>query len=336
MDDKIWLRLIGTICLTILAVASSVLAVCAAEWSPRKSISYITTTGPGGGIDITMRGIRPGLSKYLGQPVIIKNMPGAGGGLAMNFLFRSAPDGHTIGCNDPVSLMGKEAELTVDYKFADFVMVGRVNARYYGLAVSTKSPYRSLADLQKAAAARPKGKPLRMGGIGLATANAVNATLALPMMKLPFTYVGGMKGSADAIVGCLRGDLDMLFYPCETYTEFVKSGDLRILFHTGPKRDKDFPDVPVVKELGYPELEGLAMSVVVMGPPRLPENIRAALEKALVKAGNDPETQAWSEKMKIPMEPLTQKEFEPVITRAKNLMKNYAVLLKQYESWQNP
>jgi tripartite-type tricarboxylate transporter receptor subunit TctC len=232
--------------------------------------------------------------------------------------------------------MGKEAELTTDYKFADFVMVGRVNARYYGLAVSTKSPYRSLADLQKASAARPKGKPLRMGGIGLTTANAVNATLALPMMKLQFTYIGGMKGSADAIVACMRGDLDMLFYPCETYTEFVKSGDLRILFHTGPNRDKDFPDVPVVKELGFPQLEGLAMSVVVMGPPRLPENIRAALEKALVQAGRDPETQAWSERMKIPMEPLTQKEFEPVIIRAKNLMKNYAALLKQYESWQKP
>ena len=336
MYNKIYLRLIGTICLALLMVLSSVLAVCAAEWSPSKPISYITTTGPGGGIDITMRGISPGLSKYLGKPVIIKNMPGAGGGLAMNFLFRSKPDGHTIGCNDPVSLMGKEAELTVDYKFSDFVMVGRVNARYYGLAVSPKSPYRSLADLQKASAERPKGKPLRIGGIGLTTANAINATLALPMMKLPFTYVGGMKGSADAMVACIRGDLDMLFYPCESYSAYVKSGDLKILFHTGPKRDKDFPDVPTVEELGYPELVGLAMSVVIMGPPRMPENIRAALEKALVKAGNDPEIQAWSEKMKIPIEPLTQKEFEPIIIKAKNLMKNYDDLRKQYESWQKP
>lgn len=336
MKRKMSLRSLGTICLALVIMVTLASVALGAEWSPKKPIKYVSAVSPGGGIDTTMRGIVIGWSKILGQHVVVKNMPGAGGRLMTSYLFRSKPDGYTVGCSDPVTTMSAEFLMKTDYKFEDFPFIGRVSSRYYGLAVGGNSPHRSIEDLQKAAKARPKGKPLRIGGIGLATANAVNALLCLPKLNIPFTYIGGMKGSAEAMVGCVRGDLDMIFYPVNSYIPYLETGDLRIIFSCSPKRLKVLPDVPTVRELGYPQVEGLSMSVVAIGPPGLPENIRSVLEKTLVQAGDDSEVIAYAKRTKIPIEIMSAKDYKPELESAGQLLKDYPKTLEAYKSWQKP
>ena len=298
-----------------------------APWSPTKTITWIVHYAPGGGFDVYSRGIALVMKKYVGVDIVIKNIPGAGGRTGVNALYRAKPDGHTIGMLNVIGLLTTQMIMETKYDMREFEWLGRAAMEVYALAVAADSPFFTVADLQKAAAERP----LRVGVPGVETTSAVTSAIALPTLNIPFTYVSGYAGSAEAMVGCLRGDVDIVAYPISSLLPLVESGDLRVVVDYGLERHPAFsPDVPTAKELGYPELATLGLVRLIAAPPGTPKDVVAVLAEALGKTLNDPEFIAWSEKAKRPMDPATAEETEEIVATLFTTFEKYAEAIRAY------
>jgi tripartite-type tricarboxylate transporter receptor subunit TctC len=119
---------------------------------PHKAITWLVGSQPGGGFDVHSRVVAQGLRKYLGVPVIIKNMPGAGGVIAWNTLWASKPDGYTVAIvNIPGAIVSELfSKPKPQYRLRELSWIGRISSGPYIWGVGANTPYRTLKDLQQA------------------------------------------------------------------------------------------------------------------------------------------------------------------------------------------
>lgn len=259
--------------------------------SAEERINFVAHSGPGGGFDIESRAIARILPKYIGEKVIVMNIPGAGGRIGANRMFLAKPDGHTIGVLNLIGFVPFQflGELPFDLK--GFSWVGRYLASTTVLTVGAKSRFHSLEDLKKA------GKPIWMGMTGRTAGGAMMSFLAAEKMSFPFQFLSGYAGSAASVTAIQRGELESPgTLSVTSVMPWIKDGLLRPLFVYGKERSPLLPDVPTTTELGYPELSVLQTHRVIVAPPKTPPEILSVLEKALLQTLKDPEFLAWAEK----------------------------------------
>ncbi len=158
--------------------------VAAAEDFPSKSISWLVPYAPGGGFDLHSRAVVRGLKKRLGVSVIIKNVPGAGGNIGWNLLWKAKPDGHTLAIvNIPGAIVSElYGKPKPRYRLRKFSRVGRISAAPYIWAAGAKTLYRALEDLQKAKEVLIAG--VGVGGTAWATAPAAATWIPAPVLLL--------------------------------------------------------------------------------------------------------------------------------------------------------
>jgi len=288
------------ICLLILSVISffdgTVFSPASAEsWKPQKPITYIVPSAPGGGYDLRSRGIARYLAKYTGgQPVIIKNVPGAGNRKGAIVLNRSKPDGHTIGF---VPSMGIAMDQIIIPNYPidlrDYTYLGVTISEGYVFTVGKNTPYKSIEDLKNAKS------PIKIGASGKTATNYKVFCLALSAMGVPFKPITGFQGSGHVVTSVMRGDLDAACYGITSILAYVESGDLRPIWQTADPRSRHYPNTPSVKELGYTELSALTGSYeCIIAPPGLPKAQTEFLRDAVWKALHDPEFTAWLDQVK--------------------------------------
>ena len=220
---------------------------------PDKPITVIVPFGAGGAYGRLGRKMGADLEKKLGVPVVVKNNPGAGGRKGAVVLFKSKPDGYTIGFVHFVSfqsneiLRGKKA--SIDYN--KFKIILKLTDAKQFVFVNKKSPIKSLADFKKA------GRPIKFAttGVGAVTwveANALGATLGFPVKfvtgyrtspRRPWRLRGATPRRAPGGTVHVRNVLD----------------DLRLLAFIADKKDPNLPDVPTTTELGLPQLSVLGV-----------------------------------------------------------------------------
>lgn len=276
------------------AAASLSGAVPAADF-PQKNIEFIIPFGPGGGFDRTVRAIAPFMEKQYGGKISVlpRNVPGAGGKKGMATLYRAKPDGYTISiANIPGAAIPALTGEKVEYDIDKLTWIARLATEEYVLAVATKSPIRSIADLRKL------GRPVKMPSTDFGSTAYAGMAIFGEMLKFPIQHLTGYKGTNDYIVAVVRGDGDATTGPVSTMQKFIESGDMRGLFTTEEK--STVKGVQTIAELGHPELTGLGVDRFVVGPPGLPAEITRALSDAMAKAVKDPELQAIAEKSNQP------------------------------------
>jgi len=264
------------------------------------------------------------MPKYLPKEVsiVIKNTPGAGGRTGTNALYRSKPDGYTIGILNIQGLIVSEMVMETKYDLSKFVYLGRVATDTYLAVVPKDSPYRSVEDLQKAE------KPLRLGLTGKGSSAWVVNTIACSVMEIPTAPVTGYPGTADIIAGALRGELDIIMRPVSTELPYIESGDFVPIFVIAHERDESVPDVPTVKELGYPEIAGLGLPRFIAAPPGTPKEIADILEKALQDTLHDESFIAWAETAKHHLAPLTGEQAEAMLLELRKPLEKYKEILE--------
>lgn len=265
---------------------------------PDKNIEFIIPYGPGGGFDTYVRRLAPVVQKYLPNKVnvIPRNVAGAGGRKAAAVLYLAKPDGYQIAIfNIPGMLLDRILGKKTIYDMEKFVWLCRVAREPYALAVSTKGPYNSVADLQKA-------KELKYAVTSPSSTSYVAGKIMAHALGMPVTFLTGYKGSAKISLSLIRGDTQLSLFAVSSYAKYARSGDLKavlVLDNNSP-----FKGVPTAAEVGHPELTALATGRYIGTSPGTPPKIAKVLETALMKAMASKEIQSWSKKTNHSIDPL--------------------------------
>ena len=252
---------------------------------PQEDITFVIPTSPGGGYDTIARILAPYLEKHLPNSpnVTIKNVPGGQWSIGINEVYNAEPDGYTIGFfNVPGNAVGQVLGV-VDYDLTKISWVGRVATTHYVGALSPKSEYSSLEDMQAA-------DEIKVGVVGLSSTGGLMTIVALDAMGVNNKVIPH-DGSADAMLAAIRGDIDYVQFPYGSLREYIhESNELTPLVVLAPERIEEMPDVPTAGDLGYPELaDKAAMHRMIGTTPGTPEDVLQVLRDSFWEAVNDEE-----------------------------------------------
>ena len=225
-------------------------AAHAADAYPHAQCDSFSPFAPGGGADAIARVITPKLNEALGQQWVNDNRGGAAGNIAAEIVARAAPDGHTV-------FLGFSTVLTVNpllYKLPfdverDLVPVVMLTSGQYMLVVHPSVKADNLKEFISLAKARPN--TLNYSSAGIGTPLNLAAELFKSRAGITMTHIA-YKGGGPASAAVLAGEVQVLFASLPTSLPHVKTGRLKALAVTGPKRSHAMPDLPTIAESGYP------------------------------------------------------------------------------------
>lgn len=254
---------------------------------PTAPVKLVVPYPPGGVTDIAARVVGKRLGELLGQPVVIDNKAGAGGSIGTGMVSKAAPDGYTI-------LMGTNAthgtnpntfaKLSYD-AVKDFAPVIQVAQTPLLVVVHPSVPakdIRQLIDWLKRGGKQVSYASTGAGGGNHLTVEYFKMITGTEMMHVPY------KGSAPALTDLMGGQVQVMFDNPASSLPLVKSGKLRALAVTSPKRAVDMPDLPTVSESGVPNFEA-SNWLGIYAPAGTPPEIVARLNEAVAAALKTPE-----------------------------------------------
>jgi len=295
------------------ALATLPLRVRAAAQYPSKNIQFIIPYAPGGGFDSYVRFVAPVMEHTLPRAVSIvpMNVTAGSGARGITQLYRSKPDGYTIGIFDVPGMFIQQAlQGSTAYDLSKFAWIGCMGeGERYLVGVGANSPLKTFADLQALSAKRAV-KFSCTGLEGTATAAAIIGTEVLGIRRQLIT---GYRGSSDYIVAAIRGDSDAVISATSTMMRFAKAGQLRIL--ASFEAHSSLPGIPDATRLGKPELDQITVERPVAAPPGTPIDIQNVLSAALAKALTDPKVVAWAKENDIVMRSKTPQEAAALVER---------------------
>ena len=249
---------------------------------PTKPIHLVVGFTPGGGVDINARLLASKLSEYLGQQVIVENRPGAGTNIANEFVAKAAPDGYTLLMSTATVAINMALYKKVNFDtLRDFAAVSLFSASPNVLVVNAAVPVTSVAQLVALARARPGA--LNYSSAGSGTTQHLSGELFKTRTGTDIVHVA-YKGTAPALTALIAANVELSFANIPAIHQHVKSGRLRPLASTGPKRSVLMPGVPTMKEAG------VDMEVVVwygvLAPAATPPEIVNKLAGLIARAAH--------------------------------------------------
>jgi len=272
------------------AIAAVALGLAAgtsfAQQYPTKPIRLLVGFAPGGGTDIVARVIGQKLSEWWGQQVIVENRAGATGTIAADFVSKAGPDGYTllmghVNSNAIAPTIFKKLPYDAIKDFASVTYVGYVPNV---LTVHPSLPVRSVKELVALAKSRPGELTCASSGTGSTQHLALELFMTLTGVKIIHVPY---KGSGQAIVDLVAGQVLMNFDTMPPVIDHIKSSRLRALAVTTPKRASQLPEIPTLDETG---LKGFEMTnwYGVVAPAGVPRDIINKVSADINKALQDP------------------------------------------------
>ena len=269
--------------LAVLLMVFPAVIASAADY-PEKPITLIIPLGAGGSHDLNARVFTSVIPTYLGQPMVVKLMPGAGGQIGTAAAVKAKPDGYTLifTHNFIDQLQPVVEKLPYDTTKA-LVTVWRLN---YGTPVFYGKPDRPYKTLQELIAwAKKNPGKLKFGSTGKWGAGETPGALVFSRSGVDANFIP-YKGGGPALQAALKGDVDVTVgFPAQSLP-YLRTGKLRYYAVGAEQRLKEAPDCPTLKELGYP-VESLLMSRIIMAPRKTPTERIKILRDAFRKLYKD-------------------------------------------------
>lgn len=265
--------------LSLICLAPS---IAAAQNYPNRPIRLLHGFAAGGAADTMARIVSDGLSKRLGQPVIVEAKPGAGGNLAADAIAKAAPDGYTIGLVTGAHAISGALYKQLAYNPTDsFEMLSTMV--YYALVIAVRAdhPAKSLADLIATAKAKPN--ELSYGSVGFGSTHhlageLLNITAGTRMVHVPY------RGDSLTVTSLLAGDVPVIVGTTVLLASQIEGGTIRGLAVTSPARTKLLPNVPSVQEAGIKEFDVRTWAGLVAPkgtPPEIVKRLHAEIQSML-------------------------------------------------------
>jgi tripartite-type tricarboxylate transporter receptor subunit TctC len=272
-------------------VASAAMAVPgrwvqAQETWPARPISLTVPFPPGGVADTVGRPVAEALGRELGQPVVVENRAGAGGGVGMGQVAKASADGYRLlFALSSIVVLPEAARLlkqTPPFTLDELTPVARFTADPTVLVVRGDSPWTDFRQFLADARARP-------GAITFGSSGNYG-TMHIPMEQLKAatkTYLLHVPytGAGPALIGLMSGQVDALSTGPSSAVQHIRSGRLRALAHWGEGRLKALPDVPSLRELGVPVQ--YSQWAGLFAPAGTPAPVLDRLRKAAARVPND-------------------------------------------------
>ena len=271
------------------ACAASVAALAPgpahAQVFPSQPITLIVPWPAGGGSDTAMRLTADAATKRVGVPVVVVNKPGAGGTVGIKEAMSAKPDGYTLAmiATGAVFAQYNNPNANALDEMQPIVFFGDDPS---AITISPKLPFKNLNDLVAHAKANPgklKNGNDQPGGSSHVAAAMFERGLGIRLTKVPYA------GFAPTVQALLSGEIDMASVALPDVIEHHSGGKLRILGVASDKRHFKAPDVPTLREQGFPIISGLWR--VIAAPRGLPADRLKILEAKFLETLSDKEFQ---------------------------------------------
>ncbi len=276
---------------------------------PQRGPLEITVLFPAGSsADVTARMLADGMSRHLGQRVLVVNRPGAGGAIGYKYVASQKADGYALVWNsNSISTTYHSGQLGFNYSAFD--AVARVLSESVVVAVKGDAPWRTLHDLIQDAKSKPKAVSIGHSGIGSHTHISLAALVSaagVEMNEVPFaaaqvvpSLVGGHVNAVVQFPGALAAPL--------------KQNQIRLLAALTQNRDPAWPDVPTARELGVNVALDAWRGIAV--PRGAPPQVIRQLEHAIRLTASSPEFVSQSEKLNVRPAFLPAEEFSALVAK---------------------
>jgi tripartite-type tricarboxylate transporter receptor subunit TctC len=301
-----------TILLSFLGLSLMSVGAQAQIW-PAKPLTVIVPAAAGSTVDIIPRIVFEQLSRQLGQPIVAENRGGAGATIGSALVARSEPDGYTILVNSSAHTIAPALYPNLPYHPArDFAAIAALGISPSVLVVSPQRGFRSAADLAAAAQADPHRLNFSSVGVGSAThlsAERFIVSAGVQALHIPF------RGGAEAMTEVIAGRIDFFFGPVGLVLPHVKDGKLTALAVNTANRSAALPDVPTLREAGFPDAD-YPFWIGMFVPAKTPREIVEKLHRETLRALEEPKVR--DKFVALGVEPFTMSvsEFDTYVARA--------------------
>jgi tripartite-type tricarboxylate transporter receptor subunit TctC len=286
---------IKKICVAMFAMTGAMLVngqalAQATDAYPTKTIKLVVPFAPGGVTDTSGRILAEGLSKRLGQQVIVENKPGASGNIGAQLVASAAPDGYTLFLAlDGTLVINPHAYSKIGFDtLKDFAPVAKIGNSVIILAANPAVKAKNLKELVALANATPGG--MSYGTSGNASIVHLAGELLKQQSNSNFVHVA-YKGGGPAVADALAGHIPLTFSSAASINQHMKAGKLVALGVPSATRSPAYPDIPTFKESGIPGIE-LNSWVGIMAPAKTPAAIVTKLNKEINAVLQDPAVKA--------------------------------------------
>lgn len=339
MSEKI--RIVIGVIAGLLVMAGAVQATTHEFYKKGKTVRIIVSAAAGGGFDTYSRTIARHMGKHIpGNPgIIVENMPGAGGLIAANHVYRVAkPDGLTLG-NFSGGLVTQQllGSPGIEFDARKFEWIG-VPVRDHVVCALTKAS--GITSLETWMAAKT---PLKLGATGPGTNTHDTPRVLIAALGLPIHVVAGYKGTADVRLAAEGGELAGGCWAWEsvkvTWRRALEAGDVNIVLQASPKAHPDLPRVPLAFNFAKTDEARQLMQIgihhpssmtrVYTVPPGTPRDRVLLLRKAFMDTLKDPEFVAEAQKSKLDIDPVSGEEIAQTVARLFELSPPVIAKLKE-------
>lgn len=295
-----------------LAVGVAFASVSAqAQEFPSRPIHLVVPSSPGGSTDMLARGLANEMQKQSGVTVVVENRPGASGAIGVQHVVRAAPDGYTI-------IMSVADAITtypmynpkVSYRLAtDLTPVGQVVTTSSVYVVNSKSPWKTLPEFVEASKKEHLHYATQGGGsVNHLLMEALKKGTGARIEHVPY------QGINPAMMSVLKEETAMVSSSVAGSKAQIADGKLRALATTRAERYASLPDVPTMKELGYPNLT-LATWFGIFGPAGMPAETTEKLFKIIESAAKSPSFVTLAERLEVDVDPVGGAAFDAIIAK---------------------
>lgn len=245
---------------------------------PSKPIRILVPLVPGGLTDLMSRVIGQKLSEGWGQPTIVDNRPGASGQIASDIVAKATPDGHTLVSVSLAHAVNASIYSKLPYDTVrDFTPVIYLADTPQILLVTSQLKVNGVRELIALAKSKPGGLNFSSGGVGGSSHMAMELfryTVGIDLQHIPY------KGGAQATLELVANRVELNFGQWVSSSRFIKSGQLKALGVSTPKRIAVMPDTPTIAESGVPKFESRSW-YGILAPAKLPKPILTKLHSEI-------------------------------------------------------
>ena len=288
-----WARFLA-VGLTLVSLISFPFPTWAQDY-PTKPITVYCSYVAGATTDITARALASGVEKLLKVPVMVENKPGGNSTVCASLLATKKPDGYTLAA----MAAGVVNQMPLLYKipydpFNSFTQIMQYSRWIGGVCVLSESPIKTIQDFITYAKAHPG---MTYGSPGMYSQQHLGVFMLGECKGLQIKHIP-YKGGAEAITAFLGKHTDFIA-GSGSHIPYVRQGAFRMLvIYNATKRDPNFPDIPILSEIGCEDYP--ADGIMVAGPKGLPDPIRKKLHDVFKKVAEGPEFQKVLEQVNMP------------------------------------